>query len=151
MPTPSTAHPGTFAAATAAALPTSGDSPVPSAPSAGSAGSADPKELRDPMKAMHLVAAGALIAGPVLWSLGMLTSPPSDSMADADYIESLVRDTTMTQISALLLHYGNLVIALGVLAAPSLVRGRRGAWAAVVGAILTAIGFANVSGQVFSD
>jgi hypothetical protein len=81
----------------------------------------------------------------------MLTSPPSDSMADADYIASLARDTTMTQVSALFLHYGNLAIALGVLAAPALVRGARGRWAALVGAVLTAIGFANVSGMVLSD
>jgi len=72
-------------------------------------------------------------------------------MADAHYIASLARDTTMTQISALFLHYGNLAIALGVVAAPALVRGLRGTWLAVVGAVLTAIGFANVSGMVFSD
>ncbi len=102
-------------------------------------------------RALPVVAAGALIAGPLLWSLGMFTSPPADSMADADYIASLARDTTMTQVSALALHYGNLTIALGVLAAPSLVRRARGAWLTVVGAILTTIGFANVSGMVLSD
>ena len=100
---------------------------------------------------MPVIAGAALLAGPVLWSLGMFTSPPADSMADAHYIASLARDTTMTQISALFLHYGNLAIALGVVAAPALVRGLRGTWLAVVGAVLTAIGFANVSGMVFSD
>lgn len=100
---------------------------------------------------MPVIAGAALLAGPVLWSLGMFTSPPADSMADADYIASLARDTTITQISALFLHYGNLAIALGVVAAPGLVRGLRGTWLAVVGAVLTAIGFANVSGMVFSD
>jgi len=102
-------------------------------------------------RAMPVIAGAALLAGPVLWSLGMFTSPPADSMADAHYIASLARDTTMTQISALFLHYGNLAIALGVVAAPALVRGLRGTWLAVVGAVLTAIGFANVSGMVFSD
>ncbi|SES45281.1 hypothetical protein SAMN05216199_3771 [Pedococcus cremeus] len=102
-------------------------------------------------RALPVVAATALIAGPLLWSLGMFTSPPADSMADADYISSLARDTTMTQVSALALHYGNLTIALGVLAAPALVRRARGAWLAVVGAVLTTIGFANVSGMVLSD
>ena len=72
-------------------------------------------------------------------------------MADADYISSLTRDTTMTQISALFLHYGNLVIALGILGGPSLVRGARGLRLAVVGALATALGFANVSGMVLSD
>jgi hypothetical protein len=102
-------------------------------------------------RALPVAAAAALVAGPVLWSLGMFTSPPAQSMADADYIASLARDTTMTQVSALFLHYGNLAIALGVLAAPGLVRRARGAWLAVIGAILTTIGFANVSGMVLSD
>jgi hypothetical protein len=102
-------------------------------------------------RVLPVAAAAALIAGPVLWSLGMFTSPPQESMADADYIASLARDTTMTQVSALFLHYGNLAIALGVLAAPSLVRRARGAWMTVIGALLTTIGFANVSGMVLSD
>ena len=102
-------------------------------------------------RVMPLAAAAALVAGPLLWSAGMFTSPPSDSMADADYISSLARDTTMTQISALFLHYGNLAIGAGVLAAPSLVRGTRGAWAVAVGALLTAIGFLNVAGMILSD
>jgi hypothetical protein len=102
-------------------------------------------------RALPVAAAVALLAGPVLWALGMATSPQQASMADADYISSLTRDTTMTQVSALFLHYGNLAIALGILAAPTLVRGRKGRLLAVVGAIATAIGFANVSGMVLSD
>ncbi|MEW1954552.1 hypothetical protein [Terrabacter sp. NPDC080008] len=100
---------------------------------------------------MRIAAGAALVAGPVLWALGLVTSPPQDSMADADYIASLTRDTTMTQVSALFLHYGNLVIALGILAAPSLVRGARGRVVTVVGALLAALGFANMSGMVLSD
>ena len=102
-------------------------------------------------RVMPLAAAAALIAGPVLWSAGMFTSPPSETMSDADYIASLARDTTMTQISALFLHYGNLTIGAGILAAPSLVRGRRGACAVAIGALLTAIGFLNVAGMILSD
>lgn len=110
--------------------------------------------LRRPSPAarvMPVAAAAALVAGPVLWSAGMFTSPPADSMADADYIASLARDTTMTQVSALFLHYGNLAIGAGILAAPSLVRGARGAWAVSIGALLTAIGFLNVAGLVLAD
>jgi hypothetical protein len=122
---------------------------VPAATARSAEAAADAR--RPSARALPVVAAAALLAGPLLWSLGMLTSPPQDSAADADYIASLARDTTMTQVSALLLHYGNLTIALGVLAAPSLVRGARGMWLAVVGAVLTAIGFANVSGMLLSD
>lgn len=102
-------------------------------------------------RVMPLAAAAALVAGPLLWSAGMFTSPQHDTMADADYIASLARDTTMTQISALFLHYGNLTIGAGILAAPSLVRGRRGAWAVVIGSLLTAIGFLNVAGMILAD
>jgi hypothetical protein len=103
-----------------------------------------------PSRAMVVAAGLALCAGPLLWAGGMVTSPPQESMADADYISSLTRDTTMTQVSALFLHYGNLVIALGILAGPSLVRGARGLRLAVAGALATALGFANVSGLVLS-
>lgn len=102
-------------------------------------------------RVMPIAAAAALIAGPVLWSAGMFTSPPTETMSDADYITSLARDTTMTQVSALFLHYGNLAIGAGILAAPSLVRGMRGAWAVAVGALLTAIGFLNVAGMILAD
>jgi hypothetical protein len=102
-------------------------------------------------RVVPVAAAAALIAGPVLWSAGMLTSPPQETMSDADYISSLSRDLTMTQVSALFLHYGNLTIGAGILAAPSLVRGSRGAWAVAIGALLTAIGFLNVAGMILSD
>ncbi|MGN6753488.1 MAG: hypothetical protein ACTHJJ_13175, partial [Intrasporangium sp.] len=107
-----------------------------------------PRRLAHPMR----VAAGAaLVTGPVLWALGMFTSPEQASMADADYISSLTRDTTMTQVSALFLHYGNLALGLGILAAPSLVRGLRGRIPTVIGSLLAAVGFVNVSGMVLSD
>lgn len=101
--------------------------------------------------AMRLAGGLALVAGPVLFAGGMLTSPPQDSMADTDYIASLARDLTMTQISAVLLHYANLFIGLGIVAAPSLVRGTRGLRLAVVGSLMTALGFLNVSGLLLSD
>jgi hypothetical protein len=98
------------------------------------------------------VAAGlALVAGPLLWSAGMFTSPPTETFTDANYIASLAKDSTLTQISALGLHYGNLLIALGILAAPGLVRGARGLKMVVAGALATAVGFANVSGMILAD
>ena len=100
---------------------------------------------------LRVAGGAALVAGPVLFSLGMLTCPPQASMADADYVASLARDTTLTQVSALLLHYANIAIGLGMLAAPSLVRGRRGRLMTSIGALLTAVGFVNVSGQILAD
>ena len=101
--------------------------------------------------ALRVAAGVALVAGPVLFSLGMFTVPPQTSMADADYVASLARDTTLTQVSALFLHYANIAMGLGLLAAPALVRGRRGRIPTVLGALLAVIGFVNVSGQILSD
>jgi hypothetical protein len=105
----------------------------------------------DPSRPMRWAAGISLLAAPLLWSAGMLTSPEQASMADADYISSLARDVTQTEISALFLHYGNLLIGLGILAAPSLVRGRRGGRLVVVGSLLAALGFTNVAGMILSD
>ena len=101
--------------------------------------------------AVRLAAGVALIAGPLFWSAGMFTSPPQETMSDADYIASLSRDLTMTQISALFLHYANVFIGLGILAAPSLVRGARGLKLVVTGSLATALSFVNVSGLILSD
>jgi hypothetical protein len=97
------------------------------------------------------IAGGALIAGSVLYIAGMATSPPADSMSDADYIASLARDEGRTALSALLLHYGNMALALAWLAAPALVRGRRGGTTTIVGALLSAVGLVTVTGYVLYD
>ena len=115
--------------------------------------SAAPSEATRPDHGRGLrIAAGlALITAPVLWAAGMATSPSAASTADIDYVTSLGRDGTMTQVSALFLHYGNLLIGLGVLASVSLLRGRRGARLTAVGSVLTALGFTSVSGMLLSD
>ncbi|WP_148572092.1 hypothetical protein [Nocardioides caldifontis] len=100
---------------------------------------------------MKLAGGIALVAGVLCWSAGMVFSPDSESMKDADYIASMARDLTNTQISALFLHYANLLLGVGVLAAPSLVRGARGLGMVVVGALMTCLGCLNVSGMVLSD
>ncbi len=105
----------------------------------------------DPSRPMRWAAGLALLAAPLLWSAGMLTSPEQVSMADVDYVSSLARDITQTEVSALFLHYGNLLIGLGILAAPTLVRGRKGGRLVVVGSLLAALGFTNVSGMILSD
>lgn len=97
------------------------------------------------------IAGGALIAGSLLYVTGMAASPPADSMSDTDYIASLARDEGRTTLSAMLLHYGNMALALAWLAAPALVRGRRGSTTTIVGAVLSAIGLVTVTGMVQFD
>jgi hypothetical protein len=101
--------------------------------------------------AMKLAAGSVLVAGPVLWGAGMFFSPQAESMSDAHYIASLARDYDQTQISAMLLHYANLFIGVGILAAPGLVRGARGLALTVVGALATALGLLNISGLLLAD
>ncbi|WP_369255464.1 hypothetical protein [Geodermatophilus amargosae] len=100
---------------------------------------------------MLTLAGGAMIAGSLLYVAGMVTSPPQDSPAAADYIAALGRDEGRTTLSAVLLHYGNLALALAWLAAPALVRGRRGRVPTVAGALVSAIGLVTVAGFVLFD
>ncbi len=100
---------------------------------------------------MLTLAGGAMVAGSLLYAAGMLTSPPQDSQAPADYIAALGRDEGQTTLSAVLLHYGNMALALAWLAAPALVRGRRGRIPTVVGALMSAIGLVTVAGFVLYD
>lgn len=104
-----------------------------------------------PHTPLRALAGGALVAGTVLFAAGLATSPPQDSEAKADYIASLARDETLTEVSALLLHYGNLAMGVGVLAAATLVRGRRGARLTLIGSLLAALAFLNTSGLIFAD
>jgi hypothetical protein len=97
------------------------------------------------------IAGGALIAGSLLYVAGLATSPPADSMANADYIASLARDPGQTALSALLLHYGNMALGLAWLAVPTLVRGAKGRIPTVVGALMSAIGLVTVAGFVLYD
>jgi hypothetical protein len=100
---------------------------------------------------LRRLGAAALIGGPVLFLAGMLTCPPQASDSTADYVTSLARDSDLTQLSAILLHYGTLIGALGLLAVPGIVRGTRGRLITLVGALLAAISLLNVSGAVKDD
>lgn len=107
---------------------------------------------RNPAQRALAVAGGvALVAGPALFFAGLATSPVQDGLDKASYIESLARDSMLTQVSAVLLHYGNLLMGAGVLALPWLVRGPRGAVATVIGALLAAVALLANSGALFAD
>lgn len=97
------------------------------------------------------LAGGALLAGAVLFTAGMAASPPQASEGTADYLAGFAAAPVQTQVSATLLHFGNLGIALGLLAVPALPRVRRGAALATAGALLSALGALVLSGWVMFD
>jgi hypothetical protein len=97
------------------------------------------------------LAGAALPAGAVLFAAGILISPIATGDDRASYLESLGRDPGLTQLSALLLHYGNLFLGVGALALPLLVRGRRGWLPTMIGALLSALALFGTSGALFSD
>ena len=109
------------------------------------------RPVRSAGSLMLPIAGGALLAGSLLYVAGLATSPPAESLGDADYIASLAADEGQTALSALLLHYGNMALGLAWLAAPALVRGRRGRVPTIVGAVLSAIGLVTVTGLVLYD
>ncbi|HTJ36060.1 MAG TPA: hypothetical protein VL738_22805 [Dactylosporangium sp.] len=105
-----------------------------------------------PAKRVMQIAAGtALIAGAASFFAGLATSPPQGDDSKATYLHSLAADPFTTQLSALLLHYGNLLMGVGLLAVPLLVRGRRGGVLTVIGALLGALGLIEMSGALMSD
>ena len=100
---------------------------------------------------MTRLGGAGLIAGSALFLAGFVTSPSQASESMADYIVALGRDPLLTQWSALLLHYANLLLGAAALLLPFLVRGRRGRGLTVAGALLMALGFLNTSGALISD
>lgn len=100
---------------------------------------------------LRRVGGAALIGSPLLMFAGMMTAPPQNSDAAADYIVALARDSFLTELSAMLLHYGLIAGALGAFAVPGLIRGRKGRWPTVFGVLAAALGMLNVSGAVRDD
>jgi hypothetical protein len=92
----------------------------------------------------------AVLAGVALFLAGAVAAPTSGD-GPAAIAESLARQPDLGAASALLLHYGNLLLAGGLLAVPFLVRGARGAVATIVGALLAALAFGNTAGMLLGD
>src|SRR3712207_698662 len=100
---------------------------------------------------MMRLGGGSLVAGATLFLAGAVTSPSQESESLASYIVALGRDPALTQWSALLFHYGNLLLGAAAVLLPFLVRGRRGRAVTTAGALMMALGFANTSGALLSD
>ncbi|WP_236836683.1 hypothetical protein, partial [Blastococcus sp. KM273129] len=117
---------------------------APSPTGAGAAANPAPRVLTR-------LAGAALPLGAAAFAAGILTSPIATGDDRASYLESLGRDPSLTELSAVLLHYGNLLLGVGVLVLPLLVRGRRGWLPTLAGALLSALGLLSTSGALFTD
>ncbi|WP_248959698.1 hypothetical protein [Sphaerisporangium perillae] len=102
-------------------------------------------------QALPIAGGVSLIAGAAFFFTGLATSPPASGDGKAEYLQSLAADPFQTQLSALFLHYGNLLMGVGLLALPFLVRGRKGSIVTIVGALLGALGLLETSGSLLSD
>jgi hypothetical protein len=100
---------------------------------------------------LYRLAGGLLVAGPILTFAGMLTAPEQAGDTTAAYVESLARDSDLTQISALFLHYSNMTMALGLIVAPLLIRGVRGRLLTLIGMVAAVLTMLNISGAVKDD
>jgi hypothetical protein len=118
---------------------------VPSVPAAAA------EESSPAPRVLTRLAGSALPVGTALFAAGILTSPIATGDDRASYLESLGRDPGLTQLSAVFLHYGNLLLGVGALALPLLVRGRRGWLPALIGAVLSGLALLGTSGALFSD
>jgi hypothetical protein len=122
---------------------------VPTTPTSAAARPAEPSSPAP--RVLTRLAGAALPVGAAAFAAGILTSPIADGDDRASYIESLGRNPGLTELSAVLLHYGNLLLGIGALALPLLVRGRRGWLPALAGALLSALALLGTSGALFSD
>lgn len=93
----------------------------------------------------------ALLAAPLLFTGGMLTSPEQTSPGDAGYIESLAADPALSLVSANLLHYGWVALAFGAIATLGLLRSTRGRIFLPIAAMILAFGAVQMSGLLLSD
>lgn len=116
----------------------------------GTATEATPAERRIPTPLFRF-AGVALVLFPVLFTLGMIFSPPQTAPGEAGYIESLAADPGVSILSATFLHYAWVALALGVMGVVGLVVSRRGrAWVAIA-AVVVAFGAVQMSGLLLSD
>lgn len=93
----------------------------------------------------------ALIASPLLFTGGMLTSPEQTAPGNAGYIQSLAADPALSLVSANFLHYGWVALVFGAIATLGLLRGRRGRVFLAIAAVMLAFGAVQMSGLLLSD
>ncbi|WP_431797634.1 hypothetical protein [Microbacterium kunmingense] len=130
--------------------------PAPAPAAAAPAAPVAKKKVREPLapvrpNRLQRIGGAGLIAAPLLFTVGFLTSPQQTSPGTAGYIESLAADPALSLVSANALHYGWVALVFGALATLGLLRGRRGRVFLPIAAVMTAFGAVQMSGLLLSD
>jgi hypothetical protein len=106
----------------------------------------------DGLATYRRVAAGAsMVLGTLLYGIGAALSPDQEDMSSRGYVTSLAADPLQSDLSAAFLHWGWVLLVPGLIAAMTLVRGRRGRLLTAVGGTVGVLGAINISGLVMSD
>ena len=110
-----------------------------------------PRALDPNVRRLTVLAAVVLVLGAALQLAGLASSHPESSPGRAAYLAASAAGPLRTQVSAFLLHYAAVGMGLGLLVAPVLVRGRRGAVLTLVGTGVASLCLVNLSGAIFVD
>jgi hypothetical protein len=110
-----------------------------------------PDVTAEPAPLLRRLAAAAFFTTPLLMFGGMVTSPPQDGDSEAAYLASLARDWDLSILSANLLRYYWVLLALAVPAVLTLLRGNRGRTLTSIGVVATTLGAIQMSGVLFAD
>jgi hypothetical protein len=106
----------------------------------------------DGLATYRRVAAGvSMVVGTLLYGAGAALSPDQQDMTSRGYVASLAADPLQSDLSAAFLHWGWVLLVPGLIAAMTLVRGRRGRLLTAIGGTLGVLGAINISGLVMSD
>ena len=106
--------------------------------------------LTDPRRFSRIIAAFALIVGPLVVLAGMIATPWEDEATTASYHDALAAHPGQSEVAATLLHFGFLLLLPAALGLMHLAR-RATPKLAHVGGLLAAFGLATLPGLLVTD
>jgi hypothetical protein len=106
--------------------------------------------LSDPRRFSRLVAAFALIVGPLIVLAGMIATPWEDEATTASYHDALAAHPAQAEVAATLLHFGYVLLLPAALGLMHLAR-RASPKLAHVGGLLAVLGLATLPGLLVTD
>ena len=106
--------------------------------------------LTDPRRFSRIIAAFALIVGPLIVLAGMIATPWEDEATTASYHDALAAHPGQAEIAATLLHFGFLLLLPAALGIMHLAR-RASPKLAHIGGLLAVLGLATLPGLLVTD